>query len=104
LSTAGDLWDVLDPEKPETINAALDHLRASLSEGLCPFCAGRVENRVVIRPAYLCWPCLAIFPVRTPADEITMSQSGELRAGIVRVLLQFREPAPWMKEAREKGL
>jgi len=80
------LFEAMDPDRPETIDAIRDHAAASLSEGLCLFCGSPVRDMPALRPFYdghYCARCEAIIPSWVPQGSCAAA-SREDRAVAVR--------------------
>lgn len=90
MSTADALWAVIDPDDYRTVDAALDHLRASLSEGLCPFCAQTLDPFTEAGSSYLvCMGCVSGFPAFTPKQS-TESLRPAQRKEVAETLLHMK--------------
>jgi hypothetical protein len=80
------LFEDMDPDKPETIDAVRDHAAASLSEGLCLFCGGPVRAMPEFEPlleAHWCARCQALLPSWVPSGS-AVSASRDARAEAVK--------------------
>ena len=90
-SGGSELWDAIDPARPETLDAALTHLRCSLAEGLCPFCTETLDADTEEGRKYLiCMNCRTGFPALTP-DQSTVGIKLALRERVAKTLLSMRE-------------
>jgi len=91
MAAADELWDAIDPADYRTLDAALAHLRCSLSEGLCPFCAESLDPETEEgRPYLICMNCRTGFPAVTPQMS-TEHVKPELRERIAGTLRSMRE-------------
>jgi len=92
MPKADELWDAIDPADHRTLDAALAHLRCSLSEGLCPFCAEPLEDPETEEGyTYLiCLNCLTGFPAVTPSYSTKGLRPAD-REKVAKALLRMRE-------------
>jgi len=82
---ARDLFLAIDPDKPETVNAVLDHMRTSLEKSVCPMCFGATRKTLV--RDILVWNCLSceVNLPPLPSGNVTLI-SPHLRASIANIL------------------
>jgi hypothetical protein len=86
------IWDAIDPDKLDTMDRALDHLRASLAEGLCPNCATTLvldPEDIYGRSVLVCLGCPQGFPMKVPDSSVAVAPA-EIRHGIALILRKIR--------------
>lgn len=87
MTDVNALWAAIDPDRPVTLDAALDHLRHSLAGGRCPFCPGFLHEMDEME-LLICERCGRGFPPNTPGGSMKDQnpQSRELVAQTLRLM------------------
>ena len=86
------MWAAMDPAKPETLVAVIEHVRCSVAEGLCPICTGPVVRKAGLQTqnevAFYCTTCPCRVPLIMAEDWSREIEANSLRARRIATLLQ----------------
>jgi len=92
IARIAQMWAAMDPAKPETLVAVIEHVRCSVAEGLCPICTGPVVRKAGPQTqnevAFYCTTCPCRVPLVMTEDWSREIQANSRRARMIATLLQ----------------
>lgn len=87
MSNPRELFAALDADKPETVNAVLDYIRACLGRGDCPMCSSPGSIRKTLIAGVVAADCLVCpYAAPPPPDGDVAEISDGVRRKVARAL------------------